>query len=152
MNAVRLGLGFDHRILRQPRYRLDLRGLDVVVFPELVDGGYAALERGEGVHRRGDALWKIFREASRAFSCTCVGGSMLIRDGESGGTNTSYVFSRGRVLHRYDKLHLFRPTGDQRHFVRGEGIGTFGFTVPGGYGDPPLQMICTGLPAHRCRG
>jgi predicted amidohydrolase len=57
---------------------------------------------------------------------------MLIREGESGGTNTSYVFSRGRVLHRYDKLHLFRPTGDQKYFVRGEGIGTFGFMVPGG--------------------
>jgi predicted amidohydrolase len=132
MKTVRLGLAFDLRIMRQARYERALRGLDVVVFPELVDGGYAALERGEGVHRRGDALWNTFREASRRFSWTCVAGSMLVRDGGDEGTNTSYVFNRGRAVHRYDKLHLFRPTADHRHFVRGEKIRSFGFTVRGG--------------------
>jgi len=132
MKTVRLGLAFDLRTLRQVSGGRTLRNLDVVVFPELVDGGYAALERGSAVHRRGDALWKNFREVSRRFSCTCVAGSMLLREGAGEATNTSYVFSRGRVIHRYDKLHLFRPTGDQRYFVRGETIRTFSFTVRGG--------------------
>jgi len=131
MKSVRLGLAFDLRILRQEKYARALRNLDVVVFPELADGGYAALEKGSAVHRRSDVLRETFREASRRFSCTCVAGSMLVRDGMDAGTNTSYVFSRGRIIHRYDKIHLFRPTGDHKHFLRGERIRAFGFKVRG---------------------
>jgi predicted amidohydrolase len=131
VKTVKLGLAFDLRILKQVKYERALRNLDVVVFPELADGGYAALERGSAVHRKGDALWETFREASRRFSCTCVAGSMLVREGMDAGTNASYVFSRGRVIHRYDKIHLFRPTGDHKHFVRGEKIRAFGLTVRG---------------------
>ncbi len=128
---MKLGLAFDLRVVQQSRYERTLRSLDVLVFPELVDGGYAALERGDAIHRAGDALWRTFREASGKFSFTCVAGSMLVKEKNQAGTNTSYVFARGRVIHRYDKIHLFRPTGDHRHFVRGTDIGTFGFAVRG---------------------
>jgi predicted amidohydrolase len=129
---MKLGLAFDLRAVQQSRYAKTLRSVDVLIFPELVHGGYAALERGDAVHRAGDPLWRTLREASRKFSFTCVAGSMLIKEKGQAGTNTSYVFARGRVIHRYDKIHLFRPTGDHRHFVRGTDIGTFGFAVRGG--------------------
>jgi len=35
------------------------------------------------------------------------------------------VFRRGRLIHRYDKIHLFRPAGDHRYFRPGSRIRTF---------------------------
>jgi omega-amidase len=102
----------------------ELRGSDVVVFPELVDGGYAALARGAGRHRLGDGLLASFARLTRRGGLACVAGSVLLQSGR-GGTNTSCVFRGGRLIHRYDKIHLFRPTGDTRYFRPGRRIGTF---------------------------
>jgi predicted amidohydrolase len=109
-----------------------LRGCDVVLFPELVDGGYAALRRGAGHHRQGDRLLTSFARLTRRGGPACVAGSVLL-EGTGGPTNTSCVFHRGRLVYRYDKIHLFRPAGDTRYFHRGDRIGTFRFPIsPGG--------------------
>ena len=98
---------------------------DVILFPELVDGGYAALERGAGIHRVGDRYMKIFQDASRKHRCTCVAGSVALRNSDGSLTNTSLAFRHGRRVHRYDKIHLFRPTGDHRFFRAGTGVRSF---------------------------
>jgi predicted amidohydrolase len=41
------------------------------------------------------------------------------------------VYCRGRLIHRYDKIHLFRPSGDHRYFRPGTQIRTFRVTLPG---------------------
>ncbi|HMK38587.1 MAG TPA: nitrilase-related carbon-nitrogen hydrolase, partial [Bacteroidota bacterium] len=46
-------------------------------------------------------------------------------------SNTSLVYHRGRLIHRYDKIHLFRPSGDHRYFRPGTRIGTFRVALPG---------------------
>jgi predicted amidohydrolase len=98
---------------------------DVLLLPELVDGGYAALERGEGAHRAGDHYLRVFQDASRKHRCTCVAGSVALRNTDGSLTNTSLVFRHGRRVHRYDKIHLFRPTGDHRFFRGGTGVRSF---------------------------
>ena len=40
-------------------------------------------------------------------------------------TNTSLVFRNGRCIHRYDKIHLFRPAGDTRYFRAGRDNAVF---------------------------
>jgi omega-amidase len=98
---------------------------DVLLFPELVDGGYAALECGDGLHRIGDHYTTLFQAASRKYNCTCVAGSVALRNNDGSVTNTTLVFRRGRRVHRYDKIHLFRPTGDHRIFRAGAGVRSF---------------------------
>ena len=98
---------------------------DVLLFPELVDGGYAALERGTGTHRIGDPFMKLFQDASRKSRCTCVAGSVALRNIDGSLTNTSLVFRHGRCVHRYDKIHLFRPAGDHRFFRAGSVVRSF---------------------------
>jgi omega-amidase len=102
-----------------------LTEIDAIIFPELVDGGYRALSRGEGIHDPGDPFLDHFRNASRDLSCLCVAGSVALRTTTSRTTNTSLVYQRGRLIHRYDKIHLFRPTGDPRYFAAGQAFGTF---------------------------
>jgi predicted amidohydrolase len=96
-----------------------------MVFPELVDGGYAALADGGGIHRQGDALWELFRGTSRTARCTIIGGSMVVAGGDGWRTNMSPVFTRGRFVHHYEKIHLFQPAGDHRYFERGRHLCTF---------------------------
>ncbi len=124
-HRLRIGLAFDPAVLYGRQNASALRRLDVLMFPELVDGGYAALERGEGLHRIGDPYWQAFCDASKRFSLCCISGSMILDHGRGRRTNASHVFSGGRLLHRYDKLHLFAPTGDHRYFTRGREIRTF---------------------------
>ncbi len=101
----------------------------VLMVPEMYDGGYAALGRGEGVHSPRDEYVKMFRDFSRRAHCTCIAGSMAIRGRGGDMTNTSLVFRNGRCIHRYDKIHLFRPAGDTRYFRAGRGNAVFTVTV-----------------------
>lgn len=104
--------------------------IDLLVFPELMDGGYAAVRRGEGRHALDDGFVAALRDASGGGRCI-VGGSMMLDAGAGRHTNTSLVFANGRVVHRYDKIHLFRPGNDHAYFVGGRSIGTFPLTVRG---------------------
>jgi predicted amidohydrolase len=112
-------------VLLLPRYKEKVAALDVLLFPELMDGGYAALKRGMKPHSLDDGFVAILKNASKEFSNTIVGGSTFLRAGTSRPTNTSLVFSRGKLIHRYDKIHLFKPTGDPKFFIRGLRAGTF---------------------------
>lgn len=106
------------------------QGIDLLVFPELMDGGYAAVRRNEGRHTLDDELVTALRDASKRGPCI-VGGSVMLAAGGGKHTNTSLVFADGRVVHRYDKIHLFRPGNDHAYFVGGRSLGTFPLTVRG---------------------
>ncbi|HTY60286.1 MAG TPA: nitrilase-related carbon-nitrogen hydrolase [Bacteroidota bacterium] len=108
-----------------------LAGADILVFPEMVDSGYAALKAGAAPHRTGDELLSGFASASRSLAPYCIAGSVYLRQPPPLTSNTSLVYCRGRLVHRYDKIHLFRPAGDHRYFRPGTRIGTFPLTIPG---------------------
>jgi predicted amidohydrolase len=108
-----------------------LEGADILVFPEMVDSGYAALKAGASPHRLGDDLLSGFASASQTLAPYCIAGSVYLRQGPPRTSNTSLVYFRGRCIHRYDKIHLFRPAGDHRYFRPGTRIGTFRVTLPG---------------------
>lgn len=97
---------------------------DIIVFPELVDGGYKALANKSMPHRPDDEYVRRFATASEKHKAVIVAGSMRVSNGRRGCTNTSFVFSRGKVALRYDKIHLFRPTGDHRYFTPGRSADT----------------------------
>ena len=106
-----------------------LEGADILVFPEMVDSGYAALKAGAPPHRFGDGVLSAFASASRALAPYCVAGSVYLSEPPPRSSNTSLVYRRGKLIHRYDKIHLFRPGGDHRYFRPGTHIGTFPVTL-----------------------
>ena len=125
MQPVRLGLCFNPELLRSRRNVRRFASIDILMFPELADGGYSALRRGALPHRPRDPYLSGFQAASKIFRLCCIAGSTMYRDARPHATNTSLVFHHGRLLHRYDKMHLFRPTGDHRYFVAGSRAPTF---------------------------
>ena len=96
-----------------------------IVLPELVDGGYSLLKRGGGVHTVEDPFLKEFRAVTRRLHCTCIAGSIAIRNPRDGLTNTSLVFRNGARVHRYDKVHLFKPAREEWYFRPGKPSGSF---------------------------
>ena len=113
---IRLAFCTDLRRLEEPR----AAAVDILVAPELADGGYAALARGRGTHTPGDAYFGRFAALSRGRALTVIAASARVQDGgRAGAANTAMVFERGRAVHRYDKIHLFGPTGDPRYFRPG---------------------------------
>jgi len=125
MTPVRVGFCFDHRLLFSPRHAKQLAALDILLFPEMLDGGYAALNRGARPHRAGDPFLTDFVTASMALSACIVAGSTYVEDSSRRRTNTCFVYQQGHLLHRYDKIHLFAPTRDHRYFVPGTTIHPF---------------------------
>lgn len=107
-----------------------IEGADILVFPEMVDSGYAALKAGARPHRERDDLLSAFASASRTLAEYCIAGSVYLREPPPLTSNTSLVFHHGRLIHRYDKIHLFRPSGDHRYFRPGTRIGTFPVALP----------------------
>ena len=97
---------------------------DLVLLPELVDGGYAALRSGEGVHTINDSTFRSVRSFSRSAHTTCIAGSYALRQKKGKPTNSVLVYRHGRFLFRYDKIHLFRPAEEPRLFTAGTTIGT----------------------------
>jgi len=115
-----ISLGFDlHSLEFHHRHHSDL-----VILPELVSGGYAPLWKGAPPFRIDDPLLQELRQNTRQTSQYLVPGSLFL---ENAGirTNSSIVLHRGRMVYRYDKIHLFRPTGDHIFFSSGKRIGVF---------------------------
>jgi omega-amidase len=127
MKSMRIGLCFEAGVLSQYRYSQSLRSIDVLLFPELVDGGYAALYDGATPRQRDDRLVQTFRDASQEYSMCCIAGSMYYRNRHSPPTNSTLVFNNGRLIYRYDKIHLFKPAFDNQYFHPGHTIDTFTF-------------------------
>ena len=120
MSTMRIGVGFDVDVLKQSRFQTTLSSLDVLLFPELMDGGYAALKKGKLPHSLDNEFVTSLKKASASFSCTIVVGAAFKKDGTLAATNTALIFARGKLLHRYDKIHLFKPTGDTKFFSPGQ--------------------------------
>jgi predicted amidohydrolase len=125
MATIRVGVCVDLQAPGTPAGVRRLAGSDILVFPEMVDSGYAALAAGARPHLPGDELSRTFADWSNTLAPYCVAGSIVYRDPSGASTNTSLVFHRGRLIHRYDKIHLFRPAGDHRYFAPGKTLCTF---------------------------
>jgi predicted amidohydrolase len=149
MSALTIGLANDPDVLLRVLSGAMPPAIDVTVLPELFDGGYAALRRGEGIHSLYDdrlstlRLGTVAKEPDR-FAVTCVAGSVRLQSPAGRFTNTSLVFRAGRLVHRYDKIHLFHPCGDHTYFDPGDRIRTFGLSV-GGRMEKAGVIICYDL-------
>ncbi|RPH38223.1 hypothetical protein EHM92_00565 [bacterium] len=131
MNRLKAGFCFRVDSLTDPRRARDMETLDLLVLPELADGGYAALAGGAPPHTQEDSYFSPFAKLSRQHNLCCIAGSTCVASRAGRRTNSSLVYHRGRLLHRYDKVHLFKPTGDHKFFSPGKSFGTFRVTLQG---------------------
>jgi omega-amidase len=92
--------------------------VDLLVLPELFEGGYKRLEETGG-RPAADVTLERFAALSRKQARNVVGGTLTLEDDDGYIRNTSVIFSGGSEIGRFAKIHLYRPLGDDRYFARG---------------------------------
>lgn len=105
---------------------------DLVILPELLDGGYALMTRGGGIHAMDDAYYRRFADLSRRWGAAILAGTSRMYNRRDDYTNTAVLYHNGRAVLRYDKIHLFRPGKDHYYFRRGTTIPTVRLPLRGG--------------------
>ncbi|HUU46817.1 MAG TPA: nitrilase-related carbon-nitrogen hydrolase [Acidobacteriota bacterium] len=92
--------------------------VDLLVLPELFDGGYRKLE-ATGGRPAAETILERFATLSRQHARNVVGGTLTLEEDDGYIRNTSVVFSGGNEIGRFSKVHLYRPLGEDRYFAPG---------------------------------
>lgn len=129
MNTLRLALCFDTSLLSSRR-NIPEPQANILVLPELADTGYRQVYDGVVPHTQSDSYYKSLQLLSARSIDTIVAGSMYFRDKKK-NANSSFVFHKGSVIHRYDKIHLFQPCRDHEYFVAGGKNTSFTISLDG---------------------
>lgn len=101
------------------------KDVDILVFPEMWNIGFFPKNTAEIADRDGEPSRALLSRLARRLNVNIVGGSVAdLRNGKV--YNTTYVFNRsGRLVSKYDKVHLFSHSKEDQYFVAGDDIALF---------------------------
>ena len=96
--------------------------VDTVVLPELWTTGYALKQLPKLVTAE---IFTTLKTLAKQYHVDMIAGSVATEtDGQF--FNTLVVINKaGEVVHRYDKVHLFRLMDEEQYLAEGTGMGTF---------------------------
>ncbi|MDH4254729.1 MAG: amidohydrolase [Gammaproteobacteria bacterium] len=95
---------------------------DLVVLPEMFTTGFTMDAEAHAEPMDGATVGWLRKTAASTGAAVC--GSVIIR--ENGSFFNRFVCAEPNgVLHTYDKRHLFRLAGEDRHYVAGDRLATF---------------------------
>ncbi|MCI5643695.1 MAG: carbon-nitrogen family hydrolase [Peptoniphilus sp.] len=98
---------------------------DVIVLPEMWNTSFIPLNVMEISDNEGLEAKRILSKLSKEFNVNIVGGSVSNKLNNK-LYNTSYIFDRsGKEIAKYNKVHLFSPSGEDELFERGDKLVTF---------------------------
>ncbi|MBD3298335.1 MAG: hypothetical protein GF341_06750, partial [candidate division Zixibacteria bacterium] len=92
---------------------------DLLILPELCDGGYERLHAEGKVSASADERQGLCAALSAQHNMTIVAGSMALPGDDGKLYNRSVVWSHGESIAHFDKVHLFKPLGDDQFFAPG---------------------------------
>lgn len=113
-------------------------GADVILLPETMNTGFFPKENlASTCDRDGEETRRRFGALAAELHVNIVAGSVANRKAD-GIYNSAYVFDRqGACIARYDKTHLFSPSGEHEYFRAGNRLCTFSLD-----GHPCALIIC----------
>jgi predicted amidohydrolase len=117
--SIRLACTYDEIGLERFASESAPGSQDILILPELFDGGYARLVRDKGAASDPTRYLSRFEEISRSHRLNLVGGSIAWPDADGKVRNTCHVFANGKKLGSVSKTHLYRPLGDDQFFAAG---------------------------------
>ncbi len=111
--------------------------VDVIVFPEMWNTGYALSELTELSDKEGKFTQNLLARLAKKYQINCVGGSVSTQKAEK-FYNTSYIFdTSGNLVSTYDKVHLFGPMNEEKFIAAGNRENQFELA-----GVPSASVIC----------
>ena len=102
-----------------------LSNVDVIVFPEMWNTGYALTELNHLADENGEKTKELFTKLAKEYNVNIVGGSVATKRNDS-FFNTMYVANRtGKIIAQYDKAHLFKLMDEHLFMNAGQSVNTF---------------------------
>lgn len=112
--------------------------VDILVLPELFDGGYKRLATERRPMDDLAGLTEQLARLSERHGLTLIAGTVAMPGHNGKMLNASMIFSRGERIATVAKTHLFRPLADDQFFAPGEPAAPLALTCKG-------QTVRTGI-------
>lgn len=98
---------------------------DVIVLPEMWNTSFIPSNVNEICDKEGEKSKELLSKLSKELNVNIIGGS--VSNTLNGKLyNTSYIFDRnGNEIGKYNKVHLFSPSGEDKLFKKGNQVVTF---------------------------
>jgi omega-amidase len=128
---LNITIAFDFDIITDPDFKKILDRSDFLVLPEMFYGGYEVFKENKQffIPENHNVILKL-KELSKD-NLSIIAGSMPIGKTWKDRKNTSLVFDKGRVIYKYEKIHLFKPLREDNFFKPGAEIKNFTITKKG---------------------
>jgi len=98
---------------------------DVIVFPETWNVGFFPKNVKELADTNGEPTCSLLSDLARRYNVNVVGGSIANNE-DNKIYNANYVFDRnGQIISKYNKIHLFSPSGEHEYFEHGNKVSVF---------------------------
>lgn len=98
---------------------------DVIVLPEMWNVSFFPDNVFKLADEEGKSTKKLLSHLAKKYDINIVGGSVAAKKKEE-LYNTSYCFNRnGKLIHEYNKVHLFSPSQENESFSPGDKVGIF---------------------------
>ena len=95
-------------------------GVDVLVYPEMWQTGYALDQLPTLADRGGASTQQLLAQLAKKYHLNIVGGSVATQQGEQ-FYNTMYVVDQmGQLVSTYHKAHLFGLMAEEQYIAAGD--------------------------------
>jgi predicted amidohydrolase len=101
-------------------------GAELIVFPEMVDTGYSMSTIKAHASRWTDGAVSQVQAIAKELSVAIVSG-VSERDGDCIYNSQVFIDSRGAIIGKYRKTHLFTPIEEHKCFSAGRELASFSF-------------------------
>ncbi len=99
--------------------------VDVIVFPEMWNTGYALDKLDSLADREGSITRKLLSQLAKKHQVNIVGGSVATKRADK-YFNTMYIVDRtGKIVAAYDKAHLFKLMDEHVYLNEGQSMNVF---------------------------
>lgn len=99
--------------------------VDVIIFPEMWNTGYALDKLDSLADREGSITRKLLSQLAKKHQVNIVGGSVATKRGDK-YFNTMYIVDRnGKIVAAYDKAHLFKLMDEHVYLNEGQSMNVF---------------------------
>lgn len=129
--TIRVACAFDETGLAAFQTECAPGSIDILILPELFDGGYKRLHQDRGASPQAAEFAKRFSSISEKQKLHLIAGTVAWLGADGKTRNLSHIYSHGQRLAEAAKVHLFRPLGDDQFFEPGEPM-------------TPLTLLCGG--------
>jgi predicted amidohydrolase len=131
ISAIQMDLTFsdtkknEEQVTKRVQEIVEQEQPDILVLPEMWNVSFFPNNVEELADEEGKQTKELLSKLSKQYEVNIVGGSVATKKDEA-LFNTSYTFNRkGKLVHEYNKVHLFSPSGEHEVFTPGNELGVF---------------------------